>query len=126
MNIDCEECGTGIGLEKLYQTFLGVDVVGLFPAIKFKSTGKIIRKTIQKSKIILHGMNWRQAARYILMNRNLTSDLAPIRKFLPWKRARGNIPSMKNRAVNDKKEGMVLPGSIPNRNRNESAGLPCG
>ena len=52
-------------------------------------------------------MNWRQAARYIMMNRHLTSDLAPIGKFLPWKRARGDIPSMKNRAVNDKKEDIL-------------------
>ena len=46
MNIDCEECGTGIGIEELYQTLLGVDVVGLFPAITSKSTGKIIRRII--------------------------------------------------------------------------------
>ena len=81
--------------------------LGLFPAIKSKSTGKIIRRMIQKSKIIIRGMNWRQAARYILMNRHLTSNRAPIGKFLPWKRAKGDIPSMKNRAVNDKKEDIL-------------------
>ena len=41
------------------------------------------------------------------MKRHRTSDLAPIGKFLPWKRARGDIPSMKNRAVNDKKEDIL-------------------
>ena len=34
MNKDCEECVEGIGEEELHQTLLGLDVVGLFPAIK--------------------------------------------------------------------------------------------
>ena len=72
--------------------------LGLFPAIKSKSTGKIISRMIQKSKIILRGMNWRQTASYMLMNRHLTSDQAPIGEFLP---------SMKNRAANDKKEDIL-------------------
>ena len=91
----------------MYQMLLGVVVVGLLPAIKSKSAGKIIRKMIQRSEIVLRGMNWRQLARYILMNRNLISNLAPIGKDLSWKRAKGDLPSIKNKAVNDKKEDML-------------------
>ena len=41
MGKDCEECGEGIGEEELHQTLLGLDVVGLFPAIQSATTGKI-------------------------------------------------------------------------------------
>ena len=51
MMMDCKECGEGIGEEELHQTLIGLDVVGLFPAMKSKNTGRIIRRRIIKSKI---------------------------------------------------------------------------
>ena len=64
MMMDCKECGEGIGEEELHQTLIGLDVVGLFPAMKSKNTGRIIRRRIIKSKINTRGFNWRQGKVY--------------------------------------------------------------
>ena len=67
MMMDCTEC-----------TIIGLDVVGIFPAMKSKNTGRIIRRRILKSKIKTRGFNWRQVIRYIVINRHLTDDLSSI------------------------------------------------
>ena len=103
MMMDCIECGQGIGEEELHQILIGRDVVGLFPAMKSKNTGRIIRRRILKSKIKTQGFNWRQGARYIVINKHLTDDLSSIWKVLPWKRSGAKI-SMKNKDLISKKE----------------------
>ena len=105
MNKDCEECGEGIGEEELHQTLLGLDVVGLFPAIKSKNTGQIVRRMVVRSNIKIKGFNWKYGARYIAMNKHLTGDLKPLWKLLPWTKSGKNI-TMKNKEINSKKEKM--------------------
>ena len=103
MMMDCEECGQGVGEEELSQTLLGFDVVGLFPALKSQNTGEIIRKRIMKSKMMINGFSWRQGARYIAMNKHLIGEMENIWELLPWTKI-GATVSMKNRALNSKKE----------------------
>ena len=105
MNEDCGDCGAvGVSYEELEVALLGLDVVSLFPNIKSKPTGEIVRKMLVKSGIKVNGMNWKQACRYIAMNRHLTGMLDPIRKFLPWRKGGLKIPSMKNKQLNQKRE----------------------
>ena len=75
---DCAECGAGISEEELRQTLIGLDVVGLFPAMLSQNTGKIIRRMVMKSSMEIKGMNWKHAARYIVMNKELTGDTSNI------------------------------------------------
>ena len=51
INMDCDECGEGISEEELHLILVGLDVVALFPSMKSKSTGKIIRKMIMNRPI---------------------------------------------------------------------------
>ena len=102
---DCTECGRGIGEEELNIALEGYDVVGLFPALESVNTGKIIREEIKRSNMKVNGFNWRQAARYIVMNRKYTSDLESIEEILPKSRS-GKEKSMKNKNVNHKKENI--------------------
>ena len=71
---DCSDCGRGVGEQELHLTLQGYDVVGLFPAMTSETTGRIIRKIILKSALQVRGFCWRQAARYVQMNRRLTGD----------------------------------------------------
>ena len=50
-SVDCDECGSGIGLEELIHTLLGIDEKVMFPSLSAKLTGKIIRERIIKSKL---------------------------------------------------------------------------
>ena len=63
MQCDCAECGQGIGEEELHQTLIGLDVVGLFPAMKSENTGRIVRKRFIMSKIKIEGFDWRHGLR---------------------------------------------------------------
>jgi hypothetical protein len=65
---DCEDCGDGIDEKDLEVCLLGNDVVALFPSIKSKSTGKIVRKRVEISPLEFKGFNWKQGARYIVMH----------------------------------------------------------
>ena len=44
LNEDCLECGEGVSYEQLEHALLGLDVVGLFPALKSKPTGEIVKR----------------------------------------------------------------------------------
>ena len=46
-----------MSLEELCQALLAFDVVRLFPAIKSKSTGEIVRKMVVKSGIEVWALN---------------------------------------------------------------------
>ena len=93
---DCQECGTGIGEEELFLTLLGYDVEALFPSMMSENTGKIIRKMVLKSNIQIHGFDWQQGARYLVLNKHLTGDFSPIWNLLPWTKS-GATLSMKNK-----------------------------
>ena len=61
MSEDCEECGEGISEDELEMCLLGLDVVGLFPAMKGKNSGKILRETAVKTKgLKVKGFRWRE------------------------------------------------------------------
>ena len=82
-------------------TLEGFDVVTLFPNLESENTGRIVREEVRRSKLKVEGFSWRQAARYIVMNRSLTGDLEEIEECLPKSRS-GRDKSMKNRNVNKK------------------------
>ena len=102
---DCEECGPGISARELDVCVLGNDVVALFPNIKSKNTGIIVRKRIEKSPLRIEGFDYRRGARYIVMNRKYTSDLHELWGVLPYRRkTQGTEPGMFGKNVNDKNE----------------------
>ena len=71
MENDCKECGKGIHEEDQQICLVGNDVVALFPSMKAKNTGIIVRKRVENSPLKFEGFDYRQAARYIIMNRHL-------------------------------------------------------
>ena len=102
---DCDECGEGISEKELEICLLGNDVVALFPSIKSQNTGKIVRKRVIRSPLKFDGFNWRQGARYVVMNKHLTSDLQELWGVLPFRRkTQGVEPGMSNRYVHSSKE----------------------
>ena len=105
LNRDCEECGEGISEEELHLTLIGLDVVGLFPAMMSKTTGEIILKMVLKSMIQIRGFQWKQGVRYILLNKHLTGDLEVISGLLP-KTKSGYKVGMFNKGVNSRKENI--------------------
>ena len=115
---DCKECGRGIGEEERNMTLVGYDAVQLFPSLESKQTGRIIREEVKRSKLVVKAFSWRQAAKYISMNRNYTGELEDIEKFLP-KTKTGKTRSMRNKDINSKKEkledGWVYGDDLPNK-----------
>ena len=47
--MDCDKCGDGIDEGDLEMCIMGLDVVGLFPAMKSKNIGQILKKTNVKN-----------------------------------------------------------------------------
>ena len=102
---DCEECGPGISAREMDVCVLGNDVVALFPSIKSKNTGVIVRKRIENSQLRIEGFDYKRGARYIVMNRKYTSALHELWGVLPYRRkAEGTEPGMFGKNVNNKKE----------------------
>ena len=102
---DCHECGRGIWDEDKESYIIGSDVVALFPSIKSRSTGMIVRKRVEKTTLKFPGFNYRHGLRYIRMNRNLTGDLSALRFLLPRRRKKqGVTPSMTGKAGSDRQE----------------------
>ena len=80
-------------------------MVALFPSIKSKNTGRIVRERVEKSPLKFEGFNWKQGARYIVMNKHLTSDLQELWGVLPYRRkVNGVEPGMNNKFVGSIKE----------------------
>ena len=103
MEEDCVECGPGIFWEDQEICLLGLDVVALFPSMSSETTGKIIRKHVLLSPIKIEGFDWRQGARYVLVNKRYTSDLACLWGILPFRRKdKGTAPGMKSKDINSK------------------------
>ena len=101
---DCQECGPGISANDLEFCVLGNDVVALFPSIKSRNTGLIVRKRIEK----IEGFSYKRGARYVMMNRKYTSDLHELWGVLPYRRKNtGTEPGMFGKNVNSKNESDV-------------------
>ena len=83
MKIDCNECGEGINEDDIEMCILGLDVVGLFPAMKSKNSGRILRRQAVKGPLKVRGFKWKHGARYIRVNKHLTGDLSKVVKFRP-------------------------------------------
>ena len=83
MKNDCDECGFGINEDDLEMCILGLDVVGLFPAMKSKNSGMILRRQAVKNPLKVKGFKWKHGARYIRLHKHLTGDLGKVAKFLP-------------------------------------------
>ena len=111
---DCTSCGGGLFLEDKEMCLLGLDVVALFPSMKSKNTGIIIRRQIQKSPLKIRGFDWRQGTRYIVMNKQYTGDLSRIWKLLPYRRkVGGTAPGMKSKELNSKKGNIESQWAFP-------------
>ena len=57
---DCDECGPGIYDEDKESYVIGSDVVALFPSIKSVTSGRIIRKRVERSTLQFPGFNYKQ------------------------------------------------------------------
>ena len=99
--MECCECGEGIDEDELEMCILGLDVVGLFPAMKSKNSGAILRRQSAKGPLKVKGFKWKHGARYIRIHKHLTGDLGKVAKYLPWRRhTRGVEPAVTNEEVN--------------------------
>ena len=50
---------------------VGMDAVALFPSMSGRTTGRIVRKRIGKTTVKMEGFNWKKAAVYIRINKEL-------------------------------------------------------
>ena len=76
----------------------GSDVKALYPSIKLESTGKIIRKMVEKTKLTFEGFNYECGLAYISMNTHLTTEVEEIKKILPTRKS-GRSTKLKMSAV---------------------------
>ena len=114
MEIDCEECGPGIFWEDQEICLIGLDVVALFPSMQSKTTGKIIRQYVRDSPLKIEGFDWREGARYIVINKKYTGDLECIWKVLPWRRkVKGTAPGIKAKELNSKNGNIEIQWQFP-------------
>ena len=65
----------------------GADVVGLYPALDHKVTARILREETANTEVNIDAINWRQAAKYAVLNlepwqlkRHKISHLVPQRR----------------------------------------------
>ena len=86
----------------------------MFPSITSKRTGLIIRKQVRKSPLKIKGFDWKQGARYVVINRRYTSDLECLWNILPWRRkVTGTAPGIKSKELNSKKGDVELQWQFP-------------
>ena len=65
----------------------------------------MIREEVERSPLEVEGFNTKYGLRYLVMNRQYTGSLEPLRHLLPWKRkAPGVTPGMKSKFINSKEE----------------------
>ena len=114
MQDDCTECGDNLYWEDQEVCLLGLDVVALFPSMQSVTTGRIIREHVLKSPLIIEGFDWRQGARYIVVNRRYTGDLKCLLNVFPWKRkVGGTVPGMESKELNSKNGDIEMQWSFP-------------
>ena len=115
---DCDGCGRGWVKEDYKLCIIGNDVVSLFPSLDSATTGRIVREEVTRSTMDFEGFNLKLGLRYIAMNKEYTSDIEPIRKFLPTRLTKPGVqPTMKCKWVNHKEilddEDWIYPPWIP-------------
>ena len=76
---------------------IGSDVKALYPSIKSKKTGQIIRKRVENSKINFEGFDTKAGLAYIAMNTNLT-EVDEIEHLLPLRKS-GKTTQLKMSAI---------------------------
>ena len=88
---------------------IGFDAVALYPSMKEQNTAKICREQLAEivgnGDIDLKGIDMEQVTLYIRMNKNLTSNLGKLWKYLPCRKKRGGVePGMNSEGVAKGKE----------------------
>ena len=78
---------------------IGFDAVALYPSMKERNTANICKNQlvdiVGKGDIELKGIDMEQVTLYIRMNKNLTSNLGKLWKYLPFrKKSGGTEPGM--------------------------------
>ena len=79
-------------------SIVGCDVKALYPSIKSKSTGEIIRKKIEETSLKFEGFSCEKGVAYIAMNTHLTGDLDKIEHLMPIRKS-GRKTSLKMSAI---------------------------
>ena len=67
-------------------TFIGSDVVSLFPSLTARNTARAIRRQTMKSDINFENIDTRWLRLYIHLNRSLSEDISSVSHLLPVKR----------------------------------------
>ena len=116
----CDACGEQWVREDFQMSLIGNDVVALFPSIKSRTTGIIIRMEAEKSPIKVEGFEFEKGLKYIVMNKKYTGNLKTIANLIPWRKKVGGVqPGMKNKNVNRKVEKeetlWIYPKAIPTK-----------
>ena len=78
---------------------IGSDVVSLFPSLTADRTAKAVRSQAEKIEIKWENVDTRWLCMYIHQNRELSSDLSQVEKFLPRRRKgkRGPEPGLSSK-----------------------------
>ena len=89
---------------------IGFDAVALYPSMKEKNTASICKEQIVdimgKGDIDLKGIDMEQVTLYIRMNKNLTSNLGRLWRYLPFGKKTGGVePGMASIGARKSKEG---------------------
>ena len=95
---NCEDCGPEISIWDATFSIVGSDVTALYPSIKSESTGRIIRKRLEKTSLEIEGFSVEKALAYISMNQDLTTDLQEIAHLLPNRKS-GKTSKLKISAI---------------------------
>ena len=81
---------------------------------------KIIRKHVLLSPIKIEGFCWKQGARYVVVNKRYTGELACLWGVLPFRRKdKGTAPGMKAKDINSKEGDIEKQWIFPNKNPSE-------
>ena len=101
---DCKDCGEGVEENWI---LVGMDAVALFPSMTAATTGKIIKKKVEKTKMSVEGFNWKKASLYIKTNLvNIKSKISKeTRQCLPIRKSKqGTTPGMASEGFHLKKD----------------------
>ena len=92
---DCDLCGKILTKEEMSITMIGSDVVALYPSIQAKSTGLIVRKSIQETELKFEGFDEKMGLAYIVINKEISSGTSEIEHMLPTRKyKKGSKPTM--------------------------------
>ena len=79
-------------------SIVGCDVKALYPSIKSKSTGEIIRKKIEETSLKFEGFSCEKGLAYIAINTHLTGGLDKIKHLMPTRKS-GRKTNLKMSAI---------------------------